>query len=99
VLEITIDAIEKKTYSFKTISNSSNIPMNYFFDHLNGKTRFRKMKLGGVLTKQGDAIVNTWTLIIQECGQLISLQQFKMKVVELTQIKVTPFPDGIPNNN
>jgi hypothetical protein len=32
---------------------------------------------------------------MQECGLSINLQQFKMKVIELTQTRVTPFWNGI----
>jgi hypothetical protein len=67
-LEVAMYAIEKKTYSSRIASNSSNIPMNFLFDHLNGKVRCRKMEPGGVLTKKGDAIVITWTLTIPKCG-------------------------------
>jgi hypothetical protein len=42
--------------------------MNFLFDHLNGKTRCRKMELGGVLTKEGDAIVITWIVTIPKCA-------------------------------
>jgi hypothetical protein len=38
-------------------------------------------------------------LDMQECGLSISLQQFKMKVAELTQTRDTPFQDKIPNIN
>jgi hypothetical protein len=52
--------------------------------HLNGKTKSRNIGLGGVFTKEKDAIMITWTLAMQECGLCINLQQLKMKVVELT---------------
>jgi len=58
-LKIGMDAIEKKTYCFRTTSNSSNIPMNFLFNHPNGKTRCKKIKPRVVLTKEGDAIVIT----------------------------------------
>jgi hypothetical protein len=43
--------------------------------------------------------VIAWTLVMDECGLSISVQQLKMKVVELTQTKVTPFQNGIPGNS
>ncbi len=57
-----MDAIEKKTYSLRITNNSSNIPLNFLFDHLNGKTTCRKMEPSGVLNKEGDAIVITWDI-------------------------------------
>ncbi len=58
--------------------------MIFFFYHLNEKTRCRKMRPGGVLIKAKDLIVIAWTLAMQECGLSISIQQFEMKVAELT---------------
>jgi hypothetical protein len=40
-----------------------------------------------------------WTLFMGECGLSINLQQLKMKVAKLTQIEVTQFPNGIPDNS
>jgi len=65
--------------------------MNSLSNHINGKTRSKKMGLGGVLTKVEDSTMNAWTLIMQECGLSISLQQLKTKVVELTQTRVMQF--------
>jgi hypothetical protein len=50
------------------------------FDYLNGKSK--KMGLGGVFTKEEDAAMITWILIMQECGLSITLQQLKMKVAQ-----------------
>jgi hypothetical protein len=38
-----------------------------------------------------DVIVYEWILAMGECGLLISLNQFKLKVAEMTQTRVTPF--------
>ncbi len=38
----------------------------------------------GVLIEEEDLVVIAWTLAMHECGLSISLQQLKMKVVELT---------------
>ncbi len=40
-----------------------------------------------------------WALAMQKCGLSISLQQLKMKIIELKQTRVTPLWDGIPCNN
>jgi hypothetical protein len=90
-LKETMDVIERRTHSIRRASKSWNIPMNSFVDHLNGKTRSMKMELGGVLTKEEDVVMITWTLIMQECELSINLQQLKMKVAKLTQTRVTPF--------
>jgi hypothetical protein len=49
-------------------------------DYLNGKSK--KMGLGGVLTKEEDATMIAWILIMQECGMSITLQLLKMKVAK-----------------
>ncbi len=89
-LEKTMDVIERGTHSMRA-SKSWNIPMSSLVDHLDGKTRSRKMGLGGVLTKEVDEVMVTWTLAMQECELSISLQQLKMKVAKLTQTRVIPF--------
>jgi hypothetical protein len=38
-----MDAIESKTYSLKRVNKSWNIPLSPFFDHFNGKTRFKRV--------------------------------------------------------
>jgi hypothetical protein len=98
-LEVVMDDGERGRCSLREASMSWNIFLSSFFDHLNKKTRSRKMGLRGVLTKEEDVVVIKWTSNMQECGLSISLQQLKIKVVELTQTKDTSFQDGIPNNS
>ncbi len=97
-LKTTMDVVERGTHSLRRANRSWNIPMSSLFDHLCGKIRSRKIGPRGVLTKEEGLAVITWTLAMQECGLSISLQQFKMKVVELTYTRFTLFQDGIPSN-
>jgi hypothetical protein len=60
------------------MEHSNNLP----FAYMNEKSK--KMGPRGVLTKEEDAAMITSLLTIQECGLSITLQQLKMKVVELT---------------
>jgi hypothetical protein len=55
-------------------------PLNSFSNHLNRKTRPRKMGLGGVLIKEKDIVMIKCILNMQGCGLSISLQQLKMKI-------------------
>jgi hypothetical protein len=98
-LKATMDVVDKETHSLRRASKSWNIPMNSIVDHLNGKTKSKKMGPGGVLIEKEDATMIKWTLDMQECGLSISLQQLKMKVVELTQTRDTPFQNGILGNS
>jgi hypothetical protein len=73
-LELTMDVVENGTYSLRRASRAWNIPMSYILDHLNGKTRSRKMGPKGVLTEEKDVVVIAWTLAMGECGSSISLR-------------------------
>jgi hypothetical protein len=45
----------------------------------------------GVFIEEEDVATYKWTLAMGECGLLILLNQFKLKVVGMIQIKVTLF--------
>jgi hypothetical protein len=98
-LEVVMDDVERGRCSLRKASMSWNILLSSFSDHLNKKTRFRKMGRRGVLTKEKDVVMIKWTLDMEECGLSISLQQLKTKVAKLTQTKDPSFRDGIPSNS
>jgi hypothetical protein len=83
-LEISMDVVEGGMHSLKRANMSWNIPMSSLYDHMNGKSKSRRMGPGGVLIEEKDSIMIGWTLIMQECGLSISLQQPNMKFGELT---------------
>jgi hypothetical protein len=93
-LEITMD-VKRGTCSLRRARMSWNILLSSFIDHLNSKTRSKKMGPRGVFTKEEDVAMIKWTLNVLECRLSINLQQLKMKVAKLTQTKDTPFKDGI----
>jgi hypothetical protein len=69
-----MDVVDKGTHSFKEGKHGPwNIPMSSLSDHLNGKTRSKKMGPFGVLIKEKDPTMIAWTLTMQECGLSISL--------------------------
>jgi hypothetical protein len=57
-LEEAMDAIERRTHAIRRVSKSWNIPMNSLINHLNGRTKFGKMGLRGVLIKEEDTTMN-----------------------------------------
>jgi hypothetical protein len=57
-----MDVIKRKIHSIRRVSKLWNIPMNFFVDHINEKTKSRKMTPKGVFTKKEDVVVITWTL-------------------------------------
>jgi hypothetical protein len=83
-LETTMDVVERVTRSLRKANRSWNIPMSSLSNHLNGKTRSRKIGPRRMLREEKDSTVIALTLAMQECGLSISIQQLKMKVVELT---------------
>jgi hypothetical protein len=48
-----------------------------------------------LLTKEGDKTIVEWALVMQECRLSITIQQLKLKVVEITQTRPTPFKDVV----
>jgi hypothetical protein len=56
-LEEAMDAIERGTYSTKKATKQWNLPLISFLDHLNGKTRSRKMGPSRVLTNEKDVTI------------------------------------------
>jgi hypothetical protein len=88
-----MDVVENGTYTLGTANRAWNIPMNSISDHMNGKTKSKKMGLGGVPIEKKDVAVIAWTLTS------ISLKQLKSKVAKLTQTRATPFHNEILGNN
>jgi len=66
-----------------------------FLSHINGRAITRKIGLQGVLTNEEDGTIVTWVLNMQIVGLSITLQQFKLKGVEITQTRPMPFEDGV----
>jgi len=94
-----MDAIENETISLRKASKDWNIHLTSLFDHLYGKTRFRKHGPASVLIVEGDQVMVVWVFSMQEVGLSISLQQLKMKVAKLTQTRLTPFQKGVPRSS
>ncbi len=64
-LEEIMEAIERGTHSLKKEKRFWNIPLSSFFDHLNAKTRSKKMGPACVLTKEDVVTIVTWVLGMQ----------------------------------
>jgi hypothetical protein len=57
-----MDAVERGHISLRKIARYWNIPFISLLDHLNGRTRSRKVGPQGVLTKHKDVRIVTWVL-------------------------------------
>jgi hypothetical protein len=75
------------------------IPLTFLLDKLNIKTKSRNLGPQDVLINEEDKTLVAWILGMQECGFLITLQYFKMKVAKLIQTIPNPFKDGIIGNS
>ncbi len=90
--ETTMDAIEHDITSLWGPDKFWGILVTSLSDHLNGKTKSRKIGPPGVLIEEEEGeVVVAWVLNMQERGLFITLQQFKWKVVEVTLIRPTTF--------
>ncbi len=84
-LKEVMEVVERGMHSLIKASQFWNIPFISLFDHLNGKTRFRKIVYVGVLTDKENVVIVAWILIMQKCKLSPTLQQSKMKLLKLTQ--------------
>jgi hypothetical protein len=98
-LENAMDVVERKHIFLRKETKYWNIPLTSLSNHLNGRTRRRKMGPQSVLIEHEDATIVTWVLNVQTAGLFITLQQLKLKVAKVTQIKPTPFQNGAPRPN
>jgi hypothetical protein len=57
-----MDAMEREHTSLKKVAKYWNIPLNSLSDHLNGRTRCKKVGLKGMLIEQEDETKVIWVL-------------------------------------
>jgi hypothetical protein len=57
-----MDVVEKWIHSLRRANKAWTIPLSSFSNHLNGKTKSRKMAPKGVLITKKGAEVIKWTL-------------------------------------
>jgi len=73
-LEEAMEVIKKGSHSLKKANQSWNIPLTSLSNHLNGKTRSKKMGPTNVLIEEEDVVIVAWIITMQKCGLLITLQ-------------------------
>jgi hypothetical protein len=71
-----MDAIGNDNIALRKVSRS--IPLSSLSNHLNGKTRTKKVRIEKVLITKEDVKIVTWILAILEIGLSINLQQLKL---------------------
>ncbi len=90
-----MDVVEREHTSLQNTDMYWNIPFTSLLSHLNGRTRSRKTGPQGVLIELKDTTIVIWVLNMQIARLFITLQQLKLKVVEVTQTKSTPFRNDV----
>jgi len=90
-----MDAVERGHTSLTKASMYWTIPFTSLLDHLNGRTRSKKVGPQYVLIEMVDGIIVSWVLNMQNASLFVTLQQFKLKVPKVTQTKSMPFRNGI----
>jgi len=90
-----MDVVERGHTSLKKASMYWNIPFTSLLDHLNGRSKSRKEGPQGVLIEVEDGTIVSWVLNMQNASLFVTLQQFKLKVVKVTQTKSMPFRNGV----
>jgi len=95
--EVVIYLVKRRTHSLRKVSKSWD--MSSIIDHLNRKTRSKKMGSKGVLIEEKKCCNDEVDLRHARMWLSISLEQLKMKVTKLTQTKDTPFRNGILGNS
>jgi hypothetical protein len=69
----TMEVVERGTHSLRNASRFWNIPFNSLSNHLNGKTKRKKMEFASVLIKEKNVIIVAWIIRMQECVFSITL--------------------------
>jgi len=90
-----MDAVERGHTSLTKASMYWTIPFTSFSNHFNGRTRSKKMGPQGVLIEIADGIIVSWVFNMQNASLFVTLQQFTLKVLKVTQTKSMPFQNGI----
>ena len=79
-----------------TASQKYGIPVSTLRNHLFGLTTSRKRGKPGVLTREEEEEVVSYIKTMASIGHPLTLRQLRLKVAEMTQVRLTPFPNGIP---
>jgi len=95
MLQYVLDAVESGG-RICTVARHYGIPASSLRDHLYGCTIHRKRGRQGVLTNKEEEELERYLLQMQDLGYPLTIAQLRLKVVEITQTRVTPFRDGIP---
>ena len=83
-------------HSYSKVCDEYKIPRSSLKDHMNGKTRFKKMGPKSVLTAEEEIALYHYIEEMAKCGLFIAPTQVKIKVAQMTEERVISFKNGIP---
>ena len=83
-------------HKYSKVSAHYGIPKSSIRDHMNGRTKTRKMGPKGVLSEEEEIALCTYIEDMAECGLPLIPSQIKIKVGQMTQGRMTSFKNGIP---
>jgi hypothetical protein len=69
-----MDVVDKRDTSLKKVAKYWNILATSLSNHMNGKTRCKKVGPQGMLTKHEDEAMVTWVLNMQKVRLSINIQ-------------------------
>ena len=93
-LEMAIEAINNG-HSYSKVSVEYKILRYSLRNHMNGKTRSRKMGPKGVFKSEEEIALYHYIEEMVDCGLSLSPTQLIIKVGEMTEDTITPFKNGI----
>jgi hypothetical protein len=77
-----MDAVEKGHTSLRKASMYWNIPFTSLSNHINGRTKSRKVGLQGMLIEVEDGAIVSWVLNMQKTSLFVTIHELKLKVAE-----------------
>ncbi len=83
-----MDVVEIGVTSVREASQNWNILLTSLSNHVNDNITSRKHGPLSVLANGKEVAIVDWILGMQECGLLITLQQLKLKVINLPKPKL-----------
>ena len=99
-LREAIEAIESRGMNIQGAARWYNIPTSSLGDYLHDKTTHQNQGAKGILEPHEEAEVVAWLLrMLDHIGYSVTITQLKLKVTELTQMRVTSFLGGIPKGS
>ena len=82
-------------YTIKDVCEAFRIPRSLLKDHYKGRVRGRKMDPKAILTIEEEENLVEYMMTMVRLAHPLSVQDLKLKVVEICQEKAIPFKDGI----